>query len=117
VRPILAVAALGGVWALSFLLVSGVRVGIGRFVSRDETIGRMKRTITGRPANRRMCLGDLRQFLASLESIPDEALIRARVTFGKHLRSITVEEDDVGFHDYVRAVKSGDDATSGGSTD
>jgi hypothetical protein len=76
----------------------------------------MKRTITGRSANRRMCLGDLRQFLASLEGIPDEALIKARVTFGKHLRSVTVEDDDVGFRDYVRAVKSGEDATSGDST-
>jgi hypothetical protein len=74
----------------------------------------MKRTITGRPGSRKMTLGDLRQFLASIEGIPDEALIKARVTFGKHLRSVTVEEDDVGFRDYLRAVKhdSEDDAGS-----
>ncbi|HET6754289.1 MAG TPA: hypothetical protein VFH23_10110 [Jiangellaceae bacterium] len=76
----------------------------------------MRRTITGRPANRRMSLGDLRQFVASIEGVPDEALIKARVTFGKHLRSVTVEEDDVGFRDYVRAVKPGDDASSSEST-
>jgi hypothetical protein len=76
----------------------------------------MRRTITGRPANRRMSLGDLRQFVASIEGIPDEALVKARVTFGKHLRSVTVEDDDVGFRDYVRAVKPADDATSSEST-
>jgi hypothetical protein len=64
-----------------------------------------------------MSLGDLRQFVTSLDGIPDEALVRARVTFGKHLRSLTVEEDDVGFRDYVRAVKPGDDATSSEGTD
>jgi hypothetical protein len=66
----------------------------------------MKRTITGRPASRRMSLGDLRQFLASIEGLPDEALIKARTTWGKHLRSLTVEEDDVGFRDYIKAVQS-----------
>ena len=76
----------------------------------------MRRTITGRPVNRRMSLGDLRQFVASIEGIPDESLIKARVTLGKHLRSLTVEEDDVGFRDYVRAVKEADDATSREST-
>jgi hypothetical protein len=76
----------------------------------------MGRTITGRPANRRMSLGDLRQFVASIEGIPDEALVKARVTFGKHLRSVTVEDDDVGFRDYVRAVKPADDTTSSEST-
>jgi hypothetical protein len=76
----------------------------------------MRRTITGRPANRRMSLGDLRQFVASIEGIPDEAFVKARVTFGKHLRSVTVEDDDVGFRDYVRAVKPADDTTSSEST-
>jgi hypothetical protein len=51
-----------------------------------------------------MSLGDLRQFLASIENVPDEALLRAKVTMGRHLRSVTVEEDDIGFADYVRAV-------------
>ncbi len=76
----------------------------------------MRRTITGRPADRRMSLGDLRQFVASIEGIPDEAMIKARVTFGKHLRSVTVEEDDVGFRDYVRAVKPADLDPSSEST-
>ena len=51
-----------------------------------------------------MTLGDLRQFLASIENVPDEALLRARVTIRRQLRSLTVEEDDIGFADYVRAV-------------
>jgi hypothetical protein len=51
-----------------------------------------------------MTLGDLRQFLASIGEVPDEAVIKARVTLGRQLRSLTVEEDDVGFRDYVRAV-------------
>ncbi len=66
----------------------------------------MKRTITGRAAARSMTLGELRQFIASLESVPDEALITTRSTFRRHLRSITVEEEDVGFNAYVRAVGS-----------
>ena len=73
-------------------------------------MARMKRTITGQTANRKMALGDLRQFLASIEGLPDEALIRAKVTtFGRHLRSVTVEEEDVGFRDYLRAVKPEDE--------
>ena len=64
----------------------------------------MKRTITGLTANGSMSLGDLRQFIASLDGLPDEASVRARVLFRKHLRSLTVEEDDIGFHDYIRAV-------------
>jgi hypothetical protein len=63
-----------------------------------------------------MSLGDLRQFVASIEGIPDESLVKARVTLGKHLRSLTVEEDDVGFRDYVRAVKPEDEDTSREST-
>jgi hypothetical protein len=31
------------------------------------------------------------------------------VTFRKLLRSVTVEEDDAGFRDFVRAAKQGDD--------
>lgn len=64
----------------------------------------MKRTITGRAAARAMTLGELRQFIASLDGVPDEATIRTRATFRRHLRSVTVEEEDVGFSDYVRAV-------------
>lgn len=64
----------------------------------------MKRTITGLTATGSMTLGDLRQFVASLDSLPDEASVKARVSFRKHLRSLTVEEDDLGFRDYIRAV-------------
>ncbi len=64
----------------------------------------MKRTITGLTAARSMSLGDLRQFIASLDGLPDEASVTAKVTFRKHLRSLTVEEEDLGFRDYIRAV-------------
>jgi hypothetical protein len=51
-----------------------------------------------------MTLGELRQFIASIEGIPDEALVRTRARFGRYLRSLTVQEDDAGFRDYVRSV-------------
>ena len=76
----------------------------------------MRRTITGRSASRRMSLGDLRQFVASLKDLPDEATIKARVTFGKHLRSLTVEEADVRFRDDVQSVKAENDDTETAST-
>ena len=66
----------------------------------------MKRTITGQAPGRKMTLGDVRQFISSLEKLPDEAVVKAKVTFGKHLRSITVEEEDTGFRDYLQAVGS-----------
>jgi hypothetical protein len=70
----------------------------------------MKRTITARASARTMTLGDLRQFLASIDSVPDEAAIKVRSTlFGRHLRTLTVEEDDVGFQAYVRAVGADED--------
>ncbi|HEY8523537.1 MAG TPA: hypothetical protein VIL48_01150 [Acidimicrobiales bacterium] len=77
----------------------------------------MRRTITGRPGSKRMTLGDLRQFLASIESIPDEAEVKARVTWGKHLRSLTVEEEDVGFRDYLKAVEPSEEAEAAASAD
>jgi hypothetical protein len=64
----------------------------------------VKRTITGRTATRTMTLGDLRQFIASLDGLPDEASVKARVTFRKYLREVTIEEDDSGFRDFVAAV-------------
>lgn len=76
----------------------------------------MKRTITGRTATGPMSLGDLRQFVSSLDGLPDAATVRARVSFRKHLRSITVEEDDVGFDDYIRAVGGGEPDTGAGRT-
>ncbi len=51
-----------------------------------------------------MSLGDVRKFLNSLESLPDEAPVKAKVGFGKQLRSLTVEDEDVGFRDYLRSV-------------
>ena len=66
----------------------------------------MKRTITGLATNRRMTLGDLRHFLASVENVPDEAILKGRVGFGRGLKSVTIEEDDIGFDEYVRAVAS-----------
>lgn len=78
----------------------------------------MKRTITGVNANGSMSLGDLRQFIASLDGLPDEASVRARVSFRKNLRSVTVEEEDVGFRDYMRAVGSdgAEGATAGAAS-
>jgi hypothetical protein len=69
----------------------------------------VKRTITGRADDRTMTLRDLRQFVASLEGFPDEAPVRANVTWGKHLRSLTVEDANVGFGDYIRSIKADDD--------
>jgi hypothetical protein len=39
----------------------------------------------------------------------DDALIKTQVTWRKHLRTVTVEDEDVGFRDYVKAVGSKDD--------
>jgi hypothetical protein len=57
-----------------------------------------------------MTLGELRQFVSSIEGLPDDALIKTQVTWRKHLRAVTVEEEDVGFRDYVKAVGSKGDA-------
>ncbi len=59
-----------------------------------------------------MSLGDLRQFIGSLDGLPDEAEVKAKVTMRKHLRSVTVEEDDGGFRDFVRAVEQGGDTSA-----
>jgi hypothetical protein len=56
-----------------------------------------------------MSLGDLRKFLSSLENLPDESSVRARVTLRKQLRSITVDDDDLGFQDYIRKVRLEDE--------
>lgn len=75
----------------------------------------MRRTITGLTASGPMTLGDLREFVASLDGLPDEATVKARVTFRKRVRSVTVEEDDLGFRDYLRAVgKQPSDPTTAG---
>lgn len=57
-----------------------------------------------------MTLGELRQFVSSIDGLPDDALIKTQVTWRKHLVAVTVEEDDVGFRDYVKAVGSKGDA-------
>ncbi|HEX6420244.1 MAG TPA: hypothetical protein VFZ77_17220 [Acidimicrobiales bacterium] len=75
----------------------------------------MKRTITGRTGNGPMSLGDLRQFVSSLDALPDEAVVKARTRFASRtLRSITVEEDDAGFRDYIRAVGSDEGGKAAG---
>jgi hypothetical protein len=56
-----------------------------------------------------MTLGDVRKFLSSLDALPDEAPVKARVGWGKVLRSLTVEDEDVGFRDYIRSVTPDDD--------
>lgn len=82
----------------------------------------MKRTITGRAGGRTMTLGDLRKFLASLDGIGDEAPVKARVTLAKHLRSVTVEDDEPGLKEYLRSIgtdsddDSDDDSETTGST-
>jgi hypothetical protein len=77
----------------------------------------MKRTITGRAAAGSMTLGELRQFMASIDSLPDEALVKVRTKFRRHMRAITVEEEDVGFGDYVRAVGAPDEEAKAGRAD
>ena len=71
----------------------------------------MKRTITGLATNRRMTLGDLRHFLASVENVPDEAILKGRVGFGRGLKSVTIEEDDIGF----RRIRQGGGQRGGGA--
>ena len=73
----------------------------------------MKRTITGQASERTMNLRDLREFVASLEGFPDESPVRARVTWGKYLRSLTVEDANVGFGDYIRSITPEDDDKPG----
>jgi hypothetical protein len=72
----------------------------------------MRRTITARPSGRTMSLGDVRKFLTSIESLPDEAPVKARVGWGKVLRALTVEDEDVGFRDYIRSVTPDDDISA-----
>jgi hypothetical protein len=57
-----------------------------------------------------MSLGDVRKFLSSLDSLPDEAPVKARVGWGKVLRELTVEDEDVGYRDFIASV-SGDSDT------
>ena len=88
---------------------AGGRPGAGFALDTWGNMVSVKRTITGRTSSRTMSLGDLRQFIGSLDGLPDEAEVKAKVTLRKHLRSVTVEEDDGGFRDFVRAVEQGGD--------
>ena len=72
----------------------------------------MRRTITGRPAGRHMTLGDIRKFLQSIESIADDTPVKAKVTVQKRLVSLTVEEEDLEFRDYLRQVTLDDELDS-----
>jgi hypothetical protein len=51
-----------------------------------------------------MTLGDLRKFIASIDNIGDEAPIRARVSFRKYLRELTIEDEEPGLQDYLRSM-------------
>lgn len=59
-----------------------------------------------------MTLGDLRKFLASLDAITDEAPVKAKVTLRRHLRAVTVEDDDPGLKEYLRSIGFDEDAES-----
>jgi hypothetical protein len=69
-------------------------------------MGAVRRTIIGTSSAGTMSLGDLRQFIASLDGLPDDAAVRARTSLRRNLRSVTVEEDDVGFREYIKAVSA-----------
>ena len=77
----------------------------------------VKRTIIGRASGRTMTLGDLRKFLASLEGIGDETPVKARVTLAKHLRSITVEDDEPGLKEYLRSIGTDPDDDGDSNSD
>jgi hypothetical protein len=77
----------------------------------------VQRTIIGRASGRTMTLGDLRKFLASLDGIGDETPVKARVTLAKHLRSITVEDDEPGLKEYLRSIGTDPDDNSDSGND
>lgn len=51
-----------------------------------------------------MTLGDIRRFLDSIKGIADDTPVKAKVTVQKRLVSLTVEEEDLEFRDYLRSV-------------
>lgn len=55
-----------------------------------------------------MTLGDIRRFLDSIKSIADDTPVKAKVTVQKRLISLTVEEEDLEFRDYIRQVQLDD---------
>jgi hypothetical protein len=56
-----------------------------------------------------MTLGDIRRFLKSIEGIADDTPVKAKVTVQKRLVSLTVEEEDLEFRDYLRSVTLDDE--------
>ena len=70
----------------------------------------VRRTITGRATDGTMTLGDLRKFLASIDNIGDEAPVKARVSFRKHLRELTIEDEEPGLKGYLRSMGFGEEA-------
>jgi hypothetical protein len=57
-----------------------------------------------------MTLGDLRRFLSSIDNIGDEAPVKARVSFRKHLRELTIEDEEPGLKDYLSSMGLGEEA-------
>lgn len=55
-----------------------------------------------------MTLGDIRRFLDSIKSIADDTPVKAKTTVQKRLLSLTVEEEDLEFRDYIRQVQLDD---------
>jgi hypothetical protein len=51
-----------------------------------------------------MTLGDIRRFLDSIKGIADDTPVKAKVTVQRRLVSLTVEEEDLEFRDYLRQV-------------
>lgn len=64
-----------------------------------------------------MTLGDIRKFIQSLESIADDTPVKAKVTVQKRLVSLTVEEEDIEFRDYLRQVSLDDEIDDLGKLD
>jgi hypothetical protein len=56
-----------------------------------------------------MTLGDLRKFLASIDNIGDEAPVKARVSLRKHLRELTIEDEEPGLKGYLRSMGLGEE--------
>jgi hypothetical protein len=57
-----------------------------------------------------MTLGDLRTFIASVDNIGDETPVKARVSFRKYLRELTIEDEEPGLQDYLRSMGVGEEA-------
>ena len=54
----------------------------------------VKQTYTAEPANgKALTVGELRQWLASIDGCPDDTTIVARVNFGGTLRKVSVTQE------------------------